>query len=294
MKNAIKQKYLKSFDGTKIGYQVLGTGKKWFVLANGLGGRVVAWEPIYKNLLKEYKFLCWDYRGLYTSEIPENEKTLRIPYHARDLVEILKKEKVRKAIFTGWSMGTQVCLEAYKTIPDKFKALFLINGTYGYPFKTAFNSPISRYIVPIVAEFVKRTMPNVQGKLAPVAKKVINRDEFLNLIIKLGLVQKTVNRKIFKQIADDIIHTDLGVYHDILLKLGQHDASDVLSEIQVPTLIMTGTKDMMTPTKVGEYMAKKIPHAELMVINHSSHYALMESPDQVMGRLNQFLKEYKL
>ena len=289
---SIKQKHIAGFDGTEIGYQVMGKGKKAFVLCNGLGGSAYAWSPIYEQFLDHFKFITWDYRGLFTSDVPEDLSSLALPNHIKDLQIILKKERIRSGLVAGWSMGVQVALELYRNMPEFVEGLFLMNGTYGNPFGTAFNSPLSKFIIPKINNLVIKLMPKIQNPLKPVAKGVISRDEFIKLVVKLGLIHNASHSHIFQKVATDIVETDLAVYHMILEELGKHDASSVLPEIQVPTLIVTGSKDVLTPVKTAEKMAETIPDAELFVMSAGSHYALMEFPDLINGRLRQFLSEH--
>lgn len=289
---SFKQKIVKSFDGTKIGYQVAGTGKTAFVLCNGLGGSMVAWSPLYRHFSKDFRFITWDYRGLFTSEIPANKATLGVPYHVKDLEAVLKKEKVAKAVIGGWSMGVQVALEYYRHHAAACRGLFLINGTAGYPLHTAFNSPLTRYVVPALNIIIKKVLPRLQPTLAPVAKSVISTDEFAKIISRLGLIHKDFDATIFKQIAHDILDTDLLTYHEVLDHLCLHDASDVLPKITIPTLIISGNRDVITPDHAAERMAQKIPNAELFVINDGSHYSMLEFPDLINKRLGQFLSEH--
>lgn len=253
-----------------------------------------AWEPIYKYFGDQFKFISWDYRGLFTSEKPANQKDLSIVHHAKDLECLLKHEKIKKTILGGWSMGVQVCLEFYRSHSRQCRGLYLINGTSGNPYDTALNTPIAKYIVPTINQLLKSIMPHVQPTIRPIAKMAIKSDDFIKIISKLGLVHENLNPTIFKKIASEIINTDLAVLHEILDQMAEHDASDVLEKIKVPTLIMAGTHDKMTPSHTAETMAKKIDHAELFIINHSSHYSLLEFPDRITKRLEQFLKEHFL
>lgn len=287
-----EQKHITSFDGTKIGYQVTGSGKTPFVLCNGLGGSMVAWSSIYHRFAKDFRFIAWDYRGLYTSEIPENLATLAIPYHVLDLEVILKKEKIKHALVGGWSMGTQVALEFYRRRADFFRGIFLINGGYGYPLKMAFNSPLARYIVPVLTAIIKRVMPHVQPTLSPVAQHVVSTDEFISIVVGLGMIHHKFNTEIFRKIAQDLVMTDLGIYHEVMDQLCLHDAEDVLPTIRVPTLIISGTRDILTPSSAAKTMAERIPGAELLILNDASHYSLLEFPDIINKRLGKFIAKH--
>lgn len=288
----IQQKFLTSFDGTRIGYQVMGEGKQTFVLCNGLGGSAIAWSPIYNTFGDKFKFITWDYRGLFTSGRPNDLSLMTILHHTQDLDAVLKKEKVKSAIFGGWSMGVQVCLEYYRQNSRKFRGIFLINGTSGDPLHTALNSRLAKYIIPHVNRLLKKSMPTIQPRLRPIAKQVINREEFIGIVARLGLIHKNLDSELFRAVAQGMMETDLSLYHHILEHLAQHSARDVLETIKVPTLIVASTHDLMTPVSTAEDMAEHIPNAELFILNNASHYSLLEFPDIINKRLGQFLHEY--
>lgn len=294
MTYTVKQKFLKSFDGTRIGYQLVGKGKKPFVLCNGLGGNTITWTPLYEAFGDRFTFLTWDYRGLYTSDYPEDPKSLAIPYHVKDLEAILKKEKIKKTSFGGWSMGVQVCLEYYRNHASQYQGMFLLNGTSGYPFDTALNAPLTKYLIPQINKVITAFLPALQPRIRPLAKHVINHKDFINIIVKLGLVREGLNSDVFRQVAHGLMESQLHHLHEILDHLGKHDASDVLTQITVPTLIIAGHHDILTPSSTAEFMAKKIPNAEFFVVNNGSHYSLLEYPDLINKRLEQFFKEHKL
>lgn len=293
MAQKFKQHYFKSFDGTEIGYQTAGSGETPFVLCNGLGGSMIAWSPLYDALWSEYSFVTWDYRGLFSSSVPKDLNSLTIPDHVLDLEALLKHLKIKKALFGGWSMGVQVALEYYRQHAKQFKALFLINGTYGYPFHTALNSPLSKYLIPKVNDLLKKHVGKIQNSIQPIAEYVIDLDGFVETAAKMGLVHKNLDSTIFKEVAQSMMATNLTVYHHILEHLSEHDASDVLPQIKCPTLIMASTNDKMTPHSTAEKMAEIIPHAQLFQINKGSHYSLLEFPELITRRLAAFLAEVK-
>lgn len=288
----MQQKYFISFDGTKIGYQVIGQGKKIIVLCNGLGGTVVAWKPLYDALKDRYRFISWDYRGLFSSDAPNDLSKLTIPDHIRDLQGLLEQENIPSALFFGWSMGVQVCLEAYRTLSKKFKAILLINGTSGSPFENALNSPLSKYILPKVNELASKLTAIIQPHIKPLAQRVIDGKSFVDIIVKLGLVHENINQEILKTVGKEMMSTDLTMYHEIMKHLSEHDAMDLLPNIKVPTLMLAGEKDVLTPMKAAEKIINTIPKAELFVVPGGSHYSLLEFPEIIIPRIEQFLKEH--
>jgi 3-oxoadipate enol-lactonase len=71
------------------------------------------------------------------------------------------------------------------------------------------------------------------------------------------------------------------------------DRSGELASIKVPTLVIVGDSDAITPPNVAESMAKKIPGALLVTIRGAGHMSPMEQPDQVNRALRAFLDGLK-
>src|SRR5262245_34575797 len=108
----VEQRYVVARDGTKLGYQVSGQGP-CVVLANGLGGTYLTFKYLH-DALGDYKTICWDYRGLYTSGVPSDPKANTVRHQVDDLLAILEQENVGEIVLVGWSMGVQVGFEAIR------------------------------------------------------------------------------------------------------------------------------------------------------------------------------------
>src|SRR5262249_20230171 len=110
----VEQRQLVARDGTRIGYQVAGpTNRPCVVLANGLGGTYIAFRYLY-DALADYRVVCWDYRGLYSSEAPADPAANTIAHQVGDLIEILDHERIGDVVLAGWSMGVQVSFETMR------------------------------------------------------------------------------------------------------------------------------------------------------------------------------------
>jgi len=67
------------------------------------------------------------------------------------------------------------------------------------------------------------------------------------------------------------------------------DASDVLSSLRVPTLILCGRQDFWSPPSQHEAMHQFAPHARLAVIEQAGHMAPMERPEAVAAEMLRWL-----
>ena len=71
------------------------------------------------------------------------------------------------------------------------------------------------------------------------------------------------------------------------------DTFDIMSEvgqITLPTLIIVGRDDVMTPVKYAEYLSQKIPGSRLVIIEGAGHAVPMERPDEVNRAIDEFIQ----
>ncbi len=276
-----------SEDGTRIAYQLRGPeDAPAVVLANGLGGTFEAFRHIYAALGQRYRILCWDYRGLYGSERPRDLATLSIPCHCRDLAALLEHEHVREAVFIGWSMGVQVNFELFRHHRRLMRAIVVVNGTYGTPFRTALASRMVRYVIPHLLTAMK-AQAAIVGKLT---HRAVAWEGLVPLMIKAGLASATVDVDALRDVAGDFQTLDFGLYSDQLRELGRHDARDVLPAIDIPVLIMTGDKDLMTPVFTARKMNRSIAGSRLLVLEGGSHYTPIEYPREIGEEVRLFVR----
>jgi pimeloyl-ACP methyl ester carboxylesterase len=276
---ALDHRTIESWDGTRIAYQIGGTGPA-VVLANGLGGDVAAWKFLIEALGDARTIVSWDYRGLYRSAAPPSWDTLGPAAQARDLVRILEKEGIERCALVGWSMGVQVSLEIYRLLRERVGALVAINGVAGRPFDTALAWRFSRHVVPLVLRQMRRKARDV-GR--------VTRD----MVAWRGLLptMQRLDGGVFLEVARGFSQLDFDLYGATMEALGRHDAWDLLREVRVPTTIITGDRDLMTPMATARKMARGIAGAKLVVLEGATHYTPVEHPravgDEVLALLGR-------
>lgn len=80
------------------------------------------------------------------------------------------------------------------------------------------------------------------------------------------------------------------IEHALLAMRDRPDQSPNLSSIAVPTLVIVGDHDAITPVAIAQSMQKKIPQAQIAVITGAGHMAPMEQPAQVNQAMARFLQ----
>ncbi|HEY4122774.1 MAG TPA: alpha/beta hydrolase [Byssovorax sp.] len=289
---AIDTRKVRALDGTEIAYHVTAgpsPDAPVVILANGLGGTYLAWRGIIDYLGARCRFITWDYRGLYASGRPKNDvqSAYAIPNHVRDLEAILAAEGVDKASFVGWSMGVQVLLEATRTLRPRMHDLVLLNGTFGRPLDTLSPLPGMKQVLPSLVDLARR----VHSIATQMTRKATALPECVTWFKRLGLIGPTLDDGVFTELVQAFGQLDMETFFRNLRAIGEHDAADVLPRIDVPVLVVTGDRDLMTPVALAQQMARKIPSSEILVVRGGTHYTAVEYPELVSLRMERFYRE---
>jgi pimeloyl-ACP methyl ester carboxylesterase len=277
---------VRSFDDTDLAYHVVGEGPA-VLLANGLGGSWRAWTHQIAYLSGRYRFISWDYRGLYRSGPPADADALRVEDHVRDAEVIMEAEGVERAAIFGWSMGVQVALELFRVAPERVAALVLLNGVAGRPYESVADLRALQHVLPRGIRGLRMVAPLVEA----VTRKVVEWPEVATWLKRVGLASAALDEELFHELSGSFRDLDMDVYMHTLELLGEHDAFDVLPDIDVPTLVIAGDRDLMTPRRVAERMVRLIPAAELMLVPGGTHYVAVEYPELVNLRVEKFFRE---
>jgi len=280
-----------SADGTSIAYYATQAppGARTVVLANGLGGPRLAWRALVDYLGDRYRFITWDYRGLYQSGRPPegSPDAYAVSRHVEDLKAILDAEGVERCALVGWSMGVQVSIEAFHRLPGVAEALVLLSGTFGRPLDTAVPIPLGRRIAQAALEAAERHAP----RLRTAVRTLAGQPEFVGWMKRAGLMAETIDEAEFAEVVGMFGSLDVEAFAKNLRALGDHDAERLLPTIDVPTLVITGDRDRMTPRGLSQQMVRRIPKAEMLVVRGGTHYAAVEFPELVGLRIERFFHD---
>ncbi|MFH1809291.1 MAG: alpha/beta hydrolase [Pseudomonadota bacterium] len=294
---AFEQRFFTTRDGATIGYQVAGPDDApKILLCNGLGGNHHAYQPLVNHLGDRFRFLVWDYRGLFTSAPPRgtwppslSAERLQVEQHAADGLELLALEGYTGRFpIIAWSMGVQVALELYRRIGARVTGMALLNGISGRIYDTVFGGlPGARqWVTPLL---------RVLRVIHPVAQKVVETatgwSHALDLATTLGIVHRNIDREAAGRVLQAFGELDQQLYFVQLEVLGTHDAADVLPTIQCPCMVTASDRDVFTPGFATRAMASDIPDCEVFTFETASHYAPIEFADEINGHVARFLDD---
>jgi len=172
--------------------------------------------------------------------------------------------------------------------------LVMINGTFGRPLATAFapllkTSPI-KPLIPAILRGLE-AVAFLAEPAQPYAQRVVQIKASLAVLKALGMVSQTLDDKMFVELATQVAGLNMPRYMAILNSLGDHCAEAILPQLDRPTLIISGDRDLFTPVQQSREMVRRIPEAELLVIPSGTHYTPLEFPELIHLRVQKFLRE---
>jgi 3-oxoadipate enol-lactonase len=259
---------LAELNGTRLYHEVHGDGPPLLLLA-GLPQTVADWFPFASRLAERFRVVALDNRGNGRSDCPEGWYT--IPLYVEDAVALLDRLGIERAHVFGLSMGGMIAQELALRHPDRVDRLVLGCTHCG-----------GRRAIPpgpeVQAAFGVETR-DWEGRIRTLAPfglserfKAAHPDDF-----EAFLVRKARDAQPYE------------AYRRTLGAILRHDSFDRLPGIRHPTLVLTGSDDVVVPVANAELLARTIPGAELGIIPGAGHLFYVEEPDLTLAALHRFL-----
>lgn len=250
-----------------------GGGETTVVLSHGFGSDQQAWRHQRAALASRYRLVLFDHVGA-SSVDPEFYSPLRyrsLHSYAADLLEILAALSLRRLIYIGHSMGAMIGLLAALEEPELFERMIFLGGSPRYLNGPGYRGGFDQS--DLDALYAAMTT-NYQAWVSGFAGQAMRNPERGELAAEFGRGLSALRPDIAVAVARVIFQSD-------------HRAS--LPLLKSPTLILQSQHDIAVPMEVGEYMARHIPHAELVKLDSQGHLPHLSAPEAVNTAILSFL-----
>ena len=278
-------KRIRLADERELVYAAIGTGMP-VLLLNGLGGAREIWEELVEHLQDRYRFIAFDYSGLRDG-MRGPLQAHAISMHARDAQAVLDHEAVSRCAVVGWSMGVAVALELFAQEPRRVVSLALLCGSA----RASWTRPSVRSLPALWllrALRLLRRRPQASQQLLRLA---LQSPEAFTWVRRLGLMGEQMNPDLFARLAATLLEFDLSSYVAMFDGLTDYDASHILPQVDVPTLVIGGGHDPFTTRASLEELAQGIGGAEYLFLPDGTHYLLLDQAEWVNLRVEKFWNE---
>ncbi|HKE56060.1 MAG TPA: alpha/beta fold hydrolase [Pyrinomonadaceae bacterium] len=251
----------------QIAYADVGTGPP-VVLLHGYPFDRTLWTDQVARLANRYRFVTPDLRGHGDSDVGAGVATMDAM--AADVAVLMDSLNISHAIIGGLSMGGYVTLAFYRNYPARVKALVLADTR-----PQADTEEAKQIRAQQVEQVLAKGMSPIVDAMLP----------------KL-LAPETVSKRpeVVKRIRDMMFKTKPGGAAAALQGMAcRYNQGELLSKINVPTLIVVGSEDAITPVPDSERMHAAISGSRLVIIENAGHVSNVEQPEQFNQAFSDFL-----
>jgi len=253
-----------------IGYKKIGVGPP-ILLITGFSASMNNWPPtLISNLSKHHTVYIFDNRGIGNTTL--GYKNFTIDQFTQDTLGLMNALNISKTDIIGFSMGGFIAQDIALTNPLKINKLVMYATVCGGPESTPLHENLTkitlnsknatefyRGLVPLI--FPKELIGNNQGVIDNIAEKFPVNTSMYTIRNQYSAVYSWYYKGVCNQ----------------------------LGKIVIPTLIIVGTKDILTPPVNSLMMTEKIPDSWLIRIQGGGHAVMAQNDSKIATISEAFL-----
>ena len=216
---------------------------------------------------RDFRVVTYDQRGHGESELGNTHYMFE--FFVDDLIGLMDQLKIDRAILCGLSMGGYVALRAAERNPERVRGLILCD--------------------------TKSEADSDAGKLKRASDLRMIQEQGLNIFAekfsKAVLSPRNISNTDIVECVRQMImgNKPEGVQATLIALATRTDTTASLRRVQVPTLILVGEDDALTPPAASLAMHGRITNSEHTVIPNAGHMSNIENPSFFNARLTDFL-----
>lgn len=250
------------------------------VLLHGVTLAATVWHHQLEDLSGRYRVLAPDWRGHGRSRA--GKRGYGLDLLAQDLATILTTFDLRHAVLVGHSMGgmaLQRFVQDHRDVFEERVAALVFQSTAADEVATGPASSVFR-----AGRLLAEKRPDVAGRLF---QAVPGDFAYAAARMTFGTDPSPIWVEQTRQLFDRMSPRSMA---RSMLPLLDHHGLDVLATVDVPTLVLCGTHDLVTPLRQSEAIAAAVPGSELVTFEQAGHMLMLERRDELARVLRDFVQ----
>jgi 3-oxoadipate enol-lactonase len=230
------------------------------------------WYSLGESFSEERNCVAVDFRGFGRTAATG---PITVGDFAEDVCDTMDSLGLKQAILCGCSMGGYVAFEMWRRSPERIAAMVLMDTRADTDTDAARTKR---------TQMVERLQKEGAGFLPDfVADNMLSPDTRAKDPGYVSWIKGLVNHSAAENIVEAV---------KLLAK--RPDSRPTLKTITVPTLVLVGEHDAITPFEAAQVIKEGIPNAELAIIPSAGHLSPLEQPHQVHTMGREFLQRHQL
>jgi len=239
-----------------IGKGGLSEGREVVLFIHGAGGGQYTWSYQKAFFEKRFRSIIIELPGHGASEGEGEEEIGR---YAEHVYSFLKALAVSNVFLVGHSMGGAITQTLALTHPDVIKGIVLV-GT-GARLK----------VLPMILDGIKSEF-----------------EETIRKTTRFAYSRKALSEMIEGGVSDMMRCRPEILYGDFLA-CDRFDLMKEIEKIELPTLIICGNEDELTPVKYSQFLHSRVKGSRLEILPGAGHMVMMESPGAFNEKIRAFV-----
>jgi pimeloyl-ACP methyl ester carboxylesterase len=229
------------------------------VLLHGFPMSHQQWQPQLERFAVSHRVIAPDLRGLGESTITDSAATISMEQHADDIVTLLQQLSVAQPVTVmGLSMGGYILWQLIQKYPQKLAKIVLCHTR-------------------TVADTPEQAMG--REKLADTTLSENSADPVLATMLPRLLPEAAPQSVRFAVTRMARGSSPAGLAATLRGLATRPDASEIPAQVRVPTLVITGELDVISPPAEMQSWAQRIPQHEFVCLPGVGHLSPLEAPD---------------
>ncbi|PYS67916.1 MAG: alpha/beta hydrolase [Acidobacteria bacterium] len=253
----------------QIAFDDTGSGSP-VILLHGFPFNRTLWNEQVTALSDAHRVITPDLRGFGASDVTDSPANMADM--AQDVAALMDSLGIERAVIGGLSMGGYVVLAFYKLFPKRVTALVLADTR-----PQADSEEAKAIRAKQAKEAISEGMAGIANSMLPklfAPASVTNKPQAVQRVREMMMTTKPA-----------------GAAAALMGMAAREDHTETLVQISVPTLILVGREDPITPLSDSENMHQQIAGSELVVIDNASHVSNVEQADEFNSHLESFLNK---
>ncbi|WP_067686196.1 alpha/beta fold hydrolase [Nocardia jejuensis] len=261
------------------------------VLLHGHCGRSGSWTQVRDDLRRRYpsaRVVCYDHRG-HGNSATASRRTYTLEQLGHDLRDVLDAVAPSgPVVLVGHSMGGMTVLTYLSQNPHEIGARItgvgLIATAAGNLSDAGFGRLLRNPAVSVFQAAV-RYAPTLMQYAKELARKV-----FAPIVRTAASGARTYDPRLLTLANAMHNQTPIVPMAAFLTAFATYDRTDTLALLSaIPTLILCGTADLMTPPSHSLAMATAVDYSDLVLVDGAGHSVIMEHPRRVTDALTRLM-----
>ena len=254
---------------------VKGHGKKTLLFAHGFGCDQNMWRYVAPAFINDYKIVLFDHVGAGTSDLTayDFKKYDKLDGYAEDIIDICRHLDLNEVILVGHSVSSVIGIMAVLLEPKRFHSLIMVGPSPSYINDNDYIGGFTRDQIMELLDSLDNNHLGWSMAMAPVIMGNPDRSELA------------------EELTNSFCRTDPKIARHFARTTFLTDKRNILSDIDLPVLILQCSNDVIAPECVGQYMHDRMANSKLVIMKATGHCPNLSAPQETIDAIKAFLAD---